>query len=245
MDLWVELREIIYQNAFAIGCIQILRVNHQIYDEAKRLLYAYAFFHMDHRMFNAKRKASLLPRAVVTRIQNIHIDLDFDKLTGKVRYCNKPVKFRKHLQPFIDPQEKGRKTCLVSVKHVSLATTIDHLRTLLFVCRELTGFQNLFVTVSAGDSPNCPSAIPDRMQQANAAILKARDRRIYDLAKRILVPALGAAVWNDSKEQAKRHLEFHPQEHQQTTWLADRAAWRKEWEVVLVELQAYFDKLGL
>lgn len=207
LHLPAEMRFKIYCDAIASGTTGILRASHFVHDEASPYMRKAGILTIRtesfENVYNIRTPAADFQPS--SSIQNIEILVAVKVISD--RYLTS----FSHLPDSIDMGCLAVFTdAAVAVPRGACYITFDSRicqgtgrpEVMLVVIKRLTGFKTIIVTAIVTGSED-----DMRIQKA---FIRARNKRVYDMALEELEPIFGPGVWHDAAVQEGRYLEFRP-----------------------------------
>lgn len=213
MALPNEIRAMILTYLLALGDLSIMRVSHELREECQRYLFKYAYFRInagidedfmrpeiDHRYL------SLCPQTL-GRVQNIEISIDHWSLSQR-DYLTKShiINFGSRGWPADFDICSIRITNIPT--HVASYVKSEALSSQFF---GLSKFKTVrFTAVTSGRLYAKQSSYAKYVSLCTSLpiIIRARNKDLYDKARKAFMPELGRAVWYEARTQEDRYLEF-------------------------------------
>ena len=201
-DLPAELRYIIYREAIISGTMGILQASRSIRQEASPLIHKEGILRIRIQAYGVIYSIQTPPANLqaLTSIQNIEISVTIKPVWPRRVSGDLGV-----IDFFTDGAavfERG--TCYITFKKSILQRLEERPEWLLRTIKRLKGFKTIIVTAIASDC--------DRDMRGQAAVMRARNKPVYQMALEELEPVFGPGIWHDAATQEGRYLEFRPKQ---------------------------------
>lgn len=221
MDLPIELRRMVYQQALALDGTTVLRTCRQVRDEGSEFVYRSAYLRLPGRY-------QFLTAVEFENIQNIDITIDTDQLTSYERLYPAGWRYTFVTYPFVGSKTHCRQTCNITIDNFGHHSWIPlkHVERVLEVLAGFKGFRNLFFTTNwkiipkSRRGPRLPMSqlghsIPESRLEPRIVANWAKYRReAYGMAKARFAANYGPGVWHENAKPEQSYLKFHPRAFQ-------------------------------
>ncbi len=205
LDLPLELQRMIYRAAITSGSTNILRTSRFVHNEASPLVHKAGIFRIRAQRSGPYYHYIKTPPTdlqLLLSIQNIEMRLtsEFDSadlVKGNWRHSPEMAAFTGGAAAV------QRDTCYV-VFRTCISERSQRPEVSLDIMREIRGFNTIIITVITGGWVG--DMDPQRV------IIRARNKPVYGILLKELVPVFGLGVWHDAAVQENRYLEFRPKQ---------------------------------